>query len=288
MLKRFRAQEEAEEFVSNLRKNAEFDALYTQINEKKLEYLKISLEKEKLKLKTEVENLQQKIDLFLKNNKIDSKKLSPQYECKLCEDTGIYNGKICSCLQKELNKKISEQTSCQAEFKSFASCDFSIMDETDVKAFKLLKTWCEKFPDVTKYNINIVGGAGSGKTYLLECVANELVRNGIVVSYVTAFELNELARLYHIGKSYDFSDYMSADVLLIDDLGTEPVLKNVTKEYFYNLINIRQLNKKPTLITTNLSLEDILNRYDDRIFSRLGNKRLSINIKLTSQDKRIK
>ena len=115
-----------------------------------------------------------------------------------------------------------------------------------------------------------------------------IVKKGVVVIYKTAFEINELARLYHMGKSFDFSDCLNADVLLIDDLGTEPVLKNVTKEYLYNLINTRQINNKPTLISTNLSLDNILNRYDERIFSRLANKNLSTVIRLVSQDKRLK
>jgi len=76
-------------------------------------------------------------------------------------------------------------------------------------------------------------------------------------------------------------------VLLIDDLGTEPILKNVTKEYLYNLINIRQINNRATMISTNLSLDNILNRYDERIFSRLANKSLSTTIQLLSRDKRI-
>ena len=153
----------------------------------------------------------------------------------------------------------------------------NIMDENDIKASEWLKMWCAKFPNITKLNINIIGGAGTGKTFLLECVANEMINKNMVVCYKTAFELNELARLYHIGKSYAFGDCLNADILLIDDLGTEPILKNVTKEYLYNLINVRQINNKPTLITTNLSLDNILSRYDDRIFSRLGNKYKKVN-----------
>ena len=107
------------------------------------------------------------------------------------------------------------------------------------------------------------------------------------VCFKTAFELNELARLYHIGKSYEFGDILKVDILLIDDLGTEPILNNVTKEYLYNLINVRQINHLPTIISTNLSLDNILSRYDERIFSRLANKNLSTNIILTSQDKRL-
>ena len=163
----------------------------------------------------------------------------------------------------------------------------NLMDENDIKASDWLKMWCSRFPNTTKLNINIIGGAGSGKTFLLECVANEMLNKNMAICYKTAFELNELARLYHIGKSFSFADCLNADILFIDDLGTEPILKNVTKEYLYNLINVRQINNKPTFITTNLSLDDILARYDDRIFSRLGNKNLSTNIQLTSKDKRM-
>ena len=234
-----------------------------------------------------MQDLKNKIDSFLKVNNVDKKNLEPQYDCKVCNDTGIHNGKICDCLLSELNKKISTLTSSQSEFKNFSMQNMNLMDENDIKASDWLKMWCSRFPNTTKLNINIIGGAGSGKTFLLECVANEMLNKNMAICYKTAFELNELARLYHIGKSFSFADCLNADILFIDDLGTEPILKNVTKEYLYNLINVRQINNKPTFITTNLSLDDILNRYDDRIFSRLGNKNLSTNIQLTSKDKRM-
>lgn len=287
MLKRLRAQEECEEFVANLRKNSEFNDLFTKLNEKQLELIKSHYDAEAQELKQQVDELQRKIDNYLVVNQIDKTKLQPQYTCEKCNDTGVFNGKMCSCLLNELNAKISKLTSSQTDFKGFDECNSCIMDENDLKTASWLKSWCNKYPDITKINVNIIGGAGSGKTFLLECVANEMMKKNAVVCYKTAFELNEIARLYHIGKSYDFGDCMNADVLLIDDLGTEPILKNVTKEYLYNLINIRQINNRPTFISTNLSLDNILDRYDERIFSRLGNKNLSINIQLTSTDKRL-
>ena len=287
LLKRFSAQERCEEFIENLRKNEEFNDVYLKITKKQIDLLKTSVEEEKQILKNDIESLRAKLNKFLENNNIDKSNLNPKYECKLCEDTGVYNGRMCDCLKEELNRRISALTSTQSNFKTFENINKNIMDETDLKLYELLKSWCEKYPNVSKINVNIMGGAGCGKTYLLECVANELIKKGAAVCYITAFELNEQARLYHIGKGYDFADSINAEVLLIDDLGTEPILKNVTKEYLYNLINIRQVNKKPTFITTNLSLENILSRYDERIFSRLGNKNLSINAMLTSGDKRL-
>ena len=287
MLKRYKAQEKCDEFIAQLCENKEFNKMYSKYNQLQLESVKTDLEIKKAELNSQIQELKTKIDNFLAINKIDKKNLEPQYDCKLCGDTGVHNGKICECLLNELNKKISTLSSSQTEFKNFSMTNENIMDENDLKASTWLKTWCSKFPKTTKLNINIIGGAGSGKTFLLECVANELINRNFAVCYKTAFELNELARLYHIGKSYEFSDCMNADVLLIDDLGTEPILKNVTKEYLYNLINVRQINNKPTLLTTNLSLDNILSRYDVRIFSRLGNYNLSTNIQLTLNDKRV-
>ncbi len=287
MLKRYRAQEKCEEFIAKLCENKEFNEMYSKYNLLQLKSLKSEYENEKQELNLEIQNLQCKIDSFLRTNNIDKNKMQPQYDCKICEDTGINNGKICDCLLSELNKKISTMSSSQSQFKSFTMQNRSLMDENDIKASEWLKMWCTRFPHTTKLNINIIGGSGSGKTFLLECVANEMINKNVAVCYKTAFELNELARLYHIGKSYEFGDCLNADILFIDDLGTEPILKNITKEYLYNLINVRQVNNKPTFITTNLSLDNILERYDDRIFSRLGNKNLATNIQLTSSDKRV-
>ena len=288
MVKRYKAQEECENFISSLREKTEFDEMYTVLTKKQLELAKTDLIENTLKLKHEIDDLKMKINNYLALNNIDQSKMTPKYDCLICNDTGVAGGRICKCLTKELNLQLSLRASSQSEFKSFDDCKKEIMDDIDLKACEWVKTWCLRYPNITKTNINIMGGAGCGKTFLLECVANELIKKGIVVYFKTAFELNELARLYHMGKSYEFSDCLNADVLLIDDLGTEPILKNVTKEYLYNLINARQINNRPTLISTNLSLDNILDRYDERIFSRLANKNLSTTIQLVSSDKRLK
>ena len=287
MLKRLKAQEDCENFITKLCSNPEFDNLYKQYSLKQLEYAKAKYIEEDIALKHAVEDLKFEMEKFLVKNNYDKNMLTPKYECKKCNDTGVVGGRICSCFLAELNKKMSFLNSSQTEFKKFDACNEKIMNETDIKACNWLKNWCARYPNITKTNINIIGGAGSGKTFFLECIANELINKNFSVYFKTAFELNELARLYHMGKSFEFGDLLNVDILLIDDLGTEPILKNVTKEYLYNLINVRQINNRPTFISTNLSLDNILSRYDERIFSRLGNKNLSINIVLNSSDKRL-
>ena len=287
MLKRIRAEEKAEENLTKLKQDEEFKNLYEKYTQSHLNYIKSKYEKENLELKKQFEKIKEELAVLMFKQGMSFRDLNPKYECSHCKDTGVYEGKICSCFMNELNKKISLMSSSQTKFKSFEESKMSIMDENDKLAHQWLKNWCNSYPKISKFNINILGGAGRGKTFMLECIANELIKKGNIVCFKTAFELNELARLYHMGKSYEFSDCIDADILMIDDLGTEPILKNVTKEYFYNLINVRQIKKRPTIITTNLSLDNILERYDERIFSRLANKNLSTQIVITSTDKRI-
>ncbi len=199
MLKRIRAQEKAENNIKKLCENPEFNNLYTKYTKTKLDYLKSTYETENLMLKHDIEDLKAEMDILLKKLGVDKSILSPQYECSLCNDTGIAGGKICKCLNNALNKKISTMTSTQTDFKSFEESDDSLLDEIDKKAYEILKTWCKKYPDTTKTNINIIGGVGSGKTFMLECVAKEMLRQNCFVCYKTAFDINELARLYQVG-----------------------------------------------------------------------------------------
>lgn len=287
-IKRVKATERCDELIAELKKDSAFDKIYTDLIKKELQLMRDQYSKDCAELRKDVTELKGKIEKYLTKKHLSPSSLSPKYECPICKDTGIANGQMCECMKRELNERLSRLSSSQANFKSFADLDKKIMNAHDIKAMEVLSTWCNNYPNVSKTNINIIGASGAGKTVLLECIAGELLKKGYVVCFKTAFELNEIARLYHTGKSFGLSDAMDAEILLIDDLGTEPLLKNVTKEYLYNIINMRQVKNLPTIISTNLSQEDILNRYDERIYSRLANKAKSINILLDSTDKRIK
>ena len=73
--------------------------------------------------------------------------------------------------------------------------------------------------------------------------------------------------------------------MVIDDLGAERVLNNVTAQNLYTIISERQERKKPYMITTNLSLEEIGERYGDRLFSRLSSK-FNVPLELKGKDLR--
>ena len=285
--KRLNAEERCSEFIEELCKDEQFNKVYLSYNSTQLKILRAEYENEKLQLQADANCLKHKLENLLKEKNLNLSVLSPKYDCQICNDTGLNNGKLCDCIKKEIAARTNAKLNSQTGFKTFSDCDNSRMNEDYKKIYELLKKWCIAYPDIKKTNINLLGAPGTGKTFLLECVTSELMRNGYTVCYKTAFEFNELARLYHMGKNFDYSLLIDAPVLVIDDLGTEPMLNNVTKEYLYNLINTRQIHKRPTFISTNLSLDNLLERYDERIFSRLLNKALSITATLTGKDNRI-
>ena len=139
MVKRYKAQEECEEFISSLRENAEFNEIYTELTKKQLALAKADLMEETLKLKHEIDDLKIKVTNYLAVNNIDQTKLTPKYDCQICKDTGVAGGRICKCLTKELNLQLSLRASSQTKFKSFSDCNAMIMDDTDIKACEKLK-----------------------------------------------------------------------------------------------------------------------------------------------------
>lgn len=285
--KRHEAQILADQYVQELCKDDEFKRLYTNYNQAKIDLIKLKFggaDVQILEASNSFEKIQSLYNNYISSHKIDIRRMEPQYDCSICNDTGVVGLKMCECLKRELNKRLNEQNK-QYKFVTFNDCA-SDLSPSLTKIYNLAKAWCEKFPNSQILNINMLGGTGTGKTFLLECMASELINRGFNVMFTTAFALNDECRKYHFSLPSKVNEFMDCDVLIIDDLGSEPLLKNITLEYLFNIINLRQKRYKPTLISTNLTLDDILNRYDERIFSRLSNKITSLTIPFNGIDMR--
>ena len=285
--KRHEAQILADQYVQELCKNDEFKRLYTNYNQAKIDLIKVKYSGSDIQI-LEATNTFDKIkelyNNYISSHKINVRLMEPIYECSKCNDTGVVGLKMCECLKRELNKRLSEQNK-QYKFVTFNDSAKDLSPNL-AKIYDMTKSWCAKFPNSQILNITMSGGTGTGKTFLLECMASELIDRGFNVMFTTAFALNDECKKYHFSLPSKVNEFMDCDVLIIDDLGTEPLLKNITLEYLFNIINLRQKRYKPTLISTNLLPEDILNRYDDRIHSRLSNKMIALNIQFSNNDMR--
>ncbi|MBQ8522495.1 MAG: ATP-binding protein [Clostridia bacterium] len=285
--KRHEAQILADQYVQELCQNEEFQRLYTNYNQAKIDLIKLKFggsDIQILEATNTFEKIKQLYNNYISSHKIDIRRMEPQYDCSKCNDTGVVGLKMCECLKLELNRRLNEINK-QYKFVTFNDCSKDLSPSLR-KIYDMAKQWCEKYPNTNILNITMSGGTGTGKTFLLECMASELINRGFNVMFTTAFALNDECRKYHFSLPSKVNEFMDCDVLIIDDLGSEPLLKNITIEYLFNIINLRQKRYKPTLISTNLIPDDILNRYDDRIHSRLSNKILALNIQFTNADMR--
>ncbi len=202
----------------------------------------------------------------------------PQYTCKRCSDTGYLENTTCNCMRELLiteNIRSSGMGSL-IERQSFENFDLSRYagDERRRMEYNLsvAKDFAESFTSKPK-TLLFIGKTGTGKTHLSTAIAKRAIEKYCEVLYdsaqniISAFESDKFKSGY--GPFEPKGDkYLECELLIIDDLGAE-FATQFTVSCIYNLINTRQNKGLSTIISTNLSAEDLANRYDDRIYSRL-------------------
>lgn len=230
------------------------------------------------KLKAKSEKLSMLKEQIIKKAKI----ADIEYECNICSDTGLVSGKICDCIKKEASALMAEELSNEmplkdSSFESFSLDYYSQKAERNSEAPKdrmsAILNICKKYADqfsLSSPNLLFMGSSGLGKTHLSLSIVKEVLKKGFVPVYSSAENLfskiEEEKFTGNTKESYDM--VLNADLLVIDDLGTE-VSTSVTKAFLYNIINTRILSGKPTIISTNLTMKEIEEKYTARVASRL-------------------
>ena len=212
--------------------------------------------------------------------------LDPVYRCKQCRDTGYVGEPIremCPCLRSAFYARLYREVGLgeKAE-QSFAAFDPNVFSDQPLPGKKysqrqlmdMLRHQCEqyaeKYPNAATMDLLLMGQSGLGKTYLMHAIAKRLLERGFNVMMISAYRFLDVARrAYFSGKQEEMDTLMDTDVLMIDDMGVEPLMENITIVQWFNLINERQLRGKGTVISTNLNVEELRRRYTERITSRL-------------------
>ena len=238
----------------------------------------------------------------LKNKKIDLLKnagksmddLAPHFECSNCNDTGYIktsNGSVlCPCIKQRLyNIQYNNSNIYDLENQNFSKFRFDFYSDTPdpekynskisprenmIKIKELCNHFIDNFDDPNENNLLFCGNPGLGKTFLSSCIANEIIKKGKTVLYQTAPIMLDNIIDYKFGKNSNdiVKSINNADLLIIDDLGTE-AKNNLKITELFNIINSRLLNQNnkitKTIISTNLSLQDLYGTYEERILSRI-------------------
>lgn len=283
LIARQRAQERAGELHTKIPDVAEIDRELSRVG---LEIFSASLSGENYKERLDMvkeKNLslqKRRAELLLKNGySVDYSDV--KYECTKCSDTGFVDNTMCSCMKEALtlagieNSGFAELVRTQS-FENF-SLDYYAgnmkFHENMRKNVECLKKYVDTFDPTMSRSILLMGGTGLGKTHLSSAVARGVIEKGSDVFYTGAIDLFSSFEIQRF-KSYSnepnelIERYFECDLLIIDDLGTE-MINQFSVSTLYNLLNDRLMRKKPTIVSTNLSREDIQKKYTDRIVSRL-------------------
>ena len=207
--------------------------------------------------------------------------------CVLCGDTGYRNGQVCRCLRsyyaREQQKELSRMLDLgNQSFETFSlnwyseDCNptlgISARENMDW-VYRTCRKYAENFGPESG-SLLLTGDPGLGKTFLSAAIAREVSGDGWSVVYDTAshifdrFEARKFGREEGDEVSSDVDRVLNCDLLILDDLGTEMTTAFV-QSALYQIINGRLMEKRSTIISTNLSPENIAQRYTPQIASRI-------------------
>ncbi len=246
-------------------------------------------------LKDILEDLNRQKKLLLTAAGYSVNYLDPVYTCSYCKDTGFIEGEKCHCFKQAMLDMLYEQSNIREVLlnESFEDISFAYQQGDDLlrlqNAVNNSKKFVENF-DLDYQNLLFYGTVGTGKSFLSNCIASALIEKGHSVIYFSAGDLFAKISEYAFRKngrdsdSNPYEDIYNCDLLVLDDLGTELTNSFVVSQLF-TCLNERHLRRKSTIISTNLPMEDLRDRYSDRIFSRIiSNYDIC---KLSGQDVRI-
>ncbi|MCI8342735.1 MAG: ATP-binding protein [Firmicutes bacterium] len=256
-------------------------------------------------LKTKLSALKNEKKEIMDSMGFDEDYLCLRHECDKCSDTGFIGGVRCSCFTQKLVDLAYNSSNMKdiTKIQNFDSFDFSYYSDNatgneDISPRQNIKRILEECLGFTRTfgktakNLLLYGSPGLGKTFVCSCVAKELLDRGVTVMYITAPQLFKALENEKFNRSDEneqevgkyMEEILGVELLIVDDLGTEFSTVFSNSELF-DIINTRLISKKPMIISTNLGLKNLGEKYSDRIISRIMGE--FITLKFFGEDIRL-
>ena len=271
------------------KKAPEIDSLYNRILQTSIDLSKAILSRsdnigkiiDELKNKN-LEN-QLLIKVMLKEFGYPEDYLKAKFTCPICNDSGYVNGSRCQCFNELIKKYTVDELneSCKIELHDFDEFNLGLYSNIpDEKSgiiprerMNEILIQCKNYVDTfskDSCSLFFLGKTGLGKTFISSMIAKALIEKGFNVVFDSINNFLIKAENEHFGRSNGntVETIINADLVILDDLGSEfsTPFNNST---LYNIINTRINMEVPTIVSTNLSLSELNEKYDDRIISRL-------------------
>ena len=228
--------------------------------------------------------LQQEMAEILRAAGCDCDSFEPRYTCKACSDTGYVNGALCDCYRRLLQEEACRNLSGLSAMRltDFGSMRLDYYSNTvDPKLgvsprqhMADIIDYCREYTaafDVNSDSLLLQGATGIGKTHLCLAIARGVTEQGFGVVYGSVQPLIRQLEAEHFGRAQGDSEdqLIACDLLVLDDLGME-FDTPFSRACIYDILNARLLEGRPTVVSTNLSLAAMKERYGDQIASRIS------------------
>lgn len=239
------------------------------------------------RLRRQLKDYRLEKERLLASHGLSADYFSPEYTCRDCKDTGYVNGKRCHCFKQAAIDLVYTQSNLKEilQKENFDTFSFAYYSDTEIHpatgrsslaTAKDAVAKCRHFIDTfdTAFsNLYLYGDTGTGKTFLSNCTAKELMDRGYSVIYFTAFQLFDILSRGVFRRDADavgiHRNIFDCDLLIIDDLGTE-LTNSFTASQLFLCINERILRRKSTIISTNLGVNQLADIYSERVLSRIS------------------
>ncbi|MCT8977579.1 ATP-binding protein [Clostridium sp. CX1] len=234
-------------------------------------------------IKEKIVDLRVKKSELLVSNHYPIDYLEMNYRCTKCKDTGFIETKKCTCYKQKLVELYYDNSELKTILRksNFDNFNFElyssrrnenehISPRKNIEEIVYNVSWrfIENFSSSNE-NLLFYGNPGTGKSFLSNCIAKEILDRGFLVVYRTADSLIQDLRRVRFDNDTGLEDLLiNCDLLIIDDLGSEQIT-DFSKTELFNLLNRRLLKGNKMLVSTNCNLEEILKLYSERISSRL-------------------
>jgi DNA replication protein DnaC len=217
--------------------------------------------------------------------------LTLHVRCELCNDTGYVGPTHQPCACRLLYRERLRGSDGVNERETFPNFSEEIFPTAEQKKRTMnAKTICERYakalPSPEKPNLLLLGMPGLGKSFLGNAIAYEALLRGVDAERVTAYAFVQ-AVLKDIRERTEHTQrYQRVPLLVLDDLGSEPIIPNVSFEWLFAVINERTLAGRATVCSSNLPLKQLSDFYDERFMSRLCDRNTTQVLRLTGENLR--
>lgn len=237
------------------------------------------------KLSKKSREVQAKRKMLLKEAGFPEDYLDVKYTCSVCNDTGFNGAYYCECYKKLIKETAKEELAVSAQLKKCTFDSFKTKVYPDITDEVLGISQKEHMENVLEYcqdwaryftrksqGLIMLGKTGLGKTHLSLAIAGTVIDRGYNVYYGSVPNIMNKLEKEHFGRNPSdenlLDELCECDLLILDDLGAE-FSTQFTVAQLYNILNTRMINSLPTIISTNLSMREIEEKYTQRVASRI-------------------